>query len=355
MPVKAQLRSVAVHLLTPLLMCLGMGLAYLGAFHQPQPNHLQVAIVGTDPQAKVLAQSLKDSAGSALDVITVPDRDAAVDRIGRLDLAGAFVPDAQQPELVVNKAASEATEAAVETVFHEVTAQQNVPLRVTDLANLPAGDPTGQSLFFLMIMLSIGGYASVAVIGAAGAGLPMRIRALIGLATSFVVSVIAIAVAVPVYHIIDHDYLQIWALGWLYAAGILAIGIGLHTFLQRWTTLSLMGLFVMLNFTSAGGVYRPELLNGFFGSLHSFWNGAGFLEGARSLLYFGGTGFGGRLASLVVWLFVGLVVLAVAAAAERRGTGAHHHTGPAPAPKPLPDNAVSEAEAETEMAEAVGV
>lgn len=54
----------------------------------------------------------------------------------------------------------------------------------------------------------------------------------------------------------------------------------------------------MLNFTTSGGIYRPELQKGFFGSLHAFWNGAGFVEGACSLLYFdGGAAFAGRVAS----------------------------------------------------------
>ncbi|MEV6217480.1 hypothetical protein [Nocardia sp. NPDC051833] len=41
-----QLRHVAGHLLTPLLRCVGMAFAYLGAFHQPTPNHLELAVVG---------------------------------------------------------------------------------------------------------------------------------------------------------------------------------------------------------------------------------------------------------------------------------------------------------------------
>jgi len=41
------LRHVLTHLITPLLMCLGMGLAYMGAFVTPEPHHLPVAVVGS--------------------------------------------------------------------------------------------------------------------------------------------------------------------------------------------------------------------------------------------------------------------------------------------------------------------
>ncbi|PSR67463.1 hypothetical protein C8258_15765 [Nocardia sp. MDA0666] len=314
-----QLRHMAGHLLTPLLMCLGMGLAYLGAFHQPEPNHVQVAIVGDSPQVKVMAQTLKNRAGDALDVVTIADRADAVNRLQHRDLAGAFVPDAQSPEVLVAEANSDTTAMAVETMFGAVTAQQNLPLRTTDIAPTTSGDPTGQGLFFVLVALSIGAYGSVAAISVAGAGTRMAVRALTAVVTSFVVSVIGIVLAGPVFHVVDHDYASIWAMGWLYAAGILFIGIGLHPFLKRWTTLAMMVLFVMLNFTTSGGVYRPELQNGFFGALHSFWNGAGFVEGARSLLYFDGNGgLGGRIASLALWFAAGAVLVVVGGAYERR-------------------------------------
>ncbi|MFD7641802.1 hypothetical protein ACFV4P_14230 [Kitasatospora sp. NPDC059795] len=310
---------LAVHLLTPLLMCLGMALAYQGAFHQPEPHHLKVAVVGTTTPDQVLAQTLKDRAGDALDVTTLPDRQSAEQQLHSRDLVGAYVPDAEHPELLIAKANSDTSAMAAEAVFQTVAGHQGVPLTVTDVAPLAAGDPTGQGIFFLLVTISIGSYASVAVLGTAGAALGMRVRALAGLATSLVVSAIGIATAGPVFHVVDHHQVAVWALAWLYSAGIIAIGTGLHAFLKRWTTLTMMALFVMLNFTTSGGIYRPELQNGFFGALHGFWNGAGFVEGARSILYFdGGAGLGGRVLSLVLWLVAGLALLVAAGVHERR-------------------------------------
>ncbi|MBD0689076.1 hypothetical protein [Streptomyces sp. CBMA123] len=334
------LKHLAVHLLTPLLMCLGMALAYQGAFHQPEPHHLKVAVVGSGPQVQGLAQTIQGKAGDALDVRTVADRPAAERLLRDRDLVGAFVPDARNPELIVAKGNSDTSVVAATAVFTNVTDRQGVPLHVTDLTTPAKGDPTGQGLFFLLVALSIGSYASVAVIGAAGAGLSMRIRALVGVAVSLVVSVIGIATAGPLFHVVDHDYAAIWALGWLYSAGIVLIGIGLHSFLKKWTTLALMVLFVMLNFTSSGGIYRPELQNGFFGALHGFWTGAGYLEGARSIMYFdGGAGLGGHVLTLVVWLLLGGAALVAAALYEGRGRRAVERP----------------AEAEEEMEEAVAV
>ncbi|MFG2847965.1 hypothetical protein ACGF12_33070 [Kitasatospora sp. NPDC048296] len=339
---------LAVHLLTPLLMCLGMALAYQGAFHQPEPHHLKVAVVGTTAPNQVLAQTIKDKAGDALDVTTLPDRQSAEQQLRDRDLVGAYVPDVKHPQLLVAKANSDTSEVAAEAVFQTVAAHQGVPLTVTDVAPLAAGDPTGQGIFFLLVALSIGSYASVAVIGTAGAVLGMGTRALVGLVTSLVVSMIGMVTAGPVFHVVDHDRLAVWGLSWLYSAGIVAIGTGLHTFLKRWTTLTMMVLFVMLNFTTSGGIFRPDLQNGFFGALHAFWNGAGFVEGVRSILYFdSGAGLGGRVLSLALWFAAGLALLVVAGVHERR------RRVTAPAAEIRPDE-LTEDQLE-ELEEAVGV
>ncbi|MFJ7151451.1 hypothetical protein ACIQVT_25205 [Streptomyces sp. NPDC100445] len=311
------LRHVLTHLITPLLMCIGMGLAYMGAFVTPEPHHLPVAVVGTAPQTKVFAQTVKDTAGDGLDVRTVATRADAVRLLDSRDVTGAYVPSAKAPELLVASAASDMGATAVEKVFMPVAAERGLPLKVTDVAAPVADDPTGQGLFFLLVAVSIGSYASVAALGAAGAALAMRVRALLALGVSAVVGGIGALLAGPVFHLAHHDLAGVWGMAWLYSAGILLVGVGLHTFLKRWTTLAMMVLFVMLNFTSSGGLFRPELQNGFFGTLHAFWNGAGLVEGARSLLYFGGDGLARDLWTLAGWLLAGLLVTAVAGLYER--------------------------------------
>ncbi|MFE5590228.1 hypothetical protein [Streptomyces sp. NPDC056549] len=365
------LRHVLGHLLTPLLMCVGMGLAYLGAFHAPEPHDLRVDVVGSGPTTQVLAQTLQNKGAGALDVRTVPDRDTAVSALREQRSFGAYIPG-EKPELLVASGSSDTSAMAVEKVFTKVAAAQDAPLKVTDTAPTASGDPTGQGVFFLLVALSIGAYASVAVIGGAGAVLPMRIRALLAAGMSLVVSLIGTLFAGPVFHLVDHGLAGVWAMAWLYAAGILAVGVGLHTFLRRWTTLGVMVLFVMLNFTSSGGIYRPELQPGFFGALHAFWNGAGFVEGVRGHVYFGGHGLGRNVLVLALWLLAGaaLVVLAGLTEARRRktsaitaaaaepgtGTGSESRTrfgsesGPGPGPRPE-----SESDSEEEMEEAVAV
>ncbi|MEU9558555.1 hypothetical protein [Streptomyces fumanus] len=356
------LRHVLTHLITPLLMCLGMGLAYMGAFVTPEPHHLPVAVVGSGPGSKVLAQTVEDRAGAALDVRTVPTRAAAVELLKSRDITGAYVPGGRAPEVVVATAGSDMGALAVQKVFTPLAERQGVPLKVTDVAAPVGDDPTGQGLFFLLVAVSIGSYASVAALGAAGTALPMRVRALLTLGVSAVVGGIGALLAGPVFHLAHHSLGALFGMAWLYSAGILFLGVGLHTFLKRWTTLAMMVLFVMLNFTTSGGLYRPELQNGFFGSLHAFWNGAGFVEGLRALLYFDGDGLARALWTLAGWLVLGLAAVAVAAVRERAAAGPAAD-GKAEAQTEVQTEAQAEVraaeradeEAEEEAEEAVGV
>lgn len=349
------LRHVLTHLLTPLLMCLGMGLAYMGAFVQPEPHHLPVAVVGEGPRAMVFAQTVKNGAGDALDVRTLARRGEAVDELKDRRIAAAYVPSDTAPELIVATAASDTSATVAEEIFTPVAARQGAPLKVTDVVRTVDDDPTGQGLFFLLVAVSIGSYASVAVLGGAGAALRMRGRALLAVGVSGVVSAIGTLLAGPVFHLAHHGLAGVWGLSWLYSAGILFVGVGLHTFLKRWTTLTMMVLFVMLNFTSSGGLFRPELQNGFFGSLHAFWNGAGYVDGLRSLVYFGSDGLSRQVGTLVLWLLLGLVLTTAAGLFERRRAA----QGPIALPRPTEPRGAEkeeqERESEEEMEEAVGV
>jgi hypothetical protein len=85
----------------------------------------------------------------------------------------------------------------------------------------------------------------------------------------------------------------------------------------------------MLNFTSSGGIFRPELQPGFFGALHSFWNGAGFVEGVRSHVYFGGHAVGRNVLVLALWFVVGLAAMGAAGPAEARRRKAAVEAAPA--------------------------
>lgn len=100
---------------------------------------------------------------------------------------GAYLPG-RRPELLVASASSDTSDTVVEKVFTKVAAEHGHPLKVTDTAPTADGDPTGQGIFFLLVVPSIGSYAWIAVIGGAGAVLALRVSAALVIAAFLGVS-----------------------------------------------------------------------------------------------------------------------------------------------------------------------
>lgn len=304
-------KPLGLTMLIPFFLATVMGLAYLGAFHQPEPHHLPVAVVGHSAETLVFAQTLKNESGEALDVRTVPSTDAARALVESRQIYAAYAPQKASATLFVSSAASETTANIAQKVFLPIAYDQHLPLQVQDV--VPAGehDGTGQGLFFLLVALSIGGYASaIPISGHMGR---FRLPARFGLAAGAgaVVAMIGTVIAGPIYQIIDSGIWGSWLISWLYVSTIVLLGMGLHPLLKHWTTPVLTLLFVALNFTSSGGIFVPEVQPGLFAGLSTFWNGGAWLHAVQTLAYFPGQAIGMDLLKLVLWLVPGtlLVVL----------------------------------------------
>eukprot|EP01133_Synstelium_polycarpum_P026765 gene26765-32205_t len=70
-----------------------------------------------------------------------------------------------------------------------------------------------------------------------------------------------------------------------------------------------MLLMIFLNFPSAGAAFPADFLPGFWSGLSHFWIGAGAMDAARSIVYFGSTGIGHGLLILGGWLLLTVVLL----------------------------------------------
>ena len=303
--------DIGRHLLIPLFLATGMALAYLGAFHEPTPHELPTAVVGTSVEARVFAQKLNDGAHGALTVRTVATADDARRLIQEREISGAYQTVGDHAVLLVSPAASATTATAVTEAFAPIAYATGRPLQVQDVVSVGPSDRSGQGLFFLLVTLSIGGYTSAIAISAAAAHLRVSGRVGVAVVMTAVVAALGTLVAGPVYGIITAHHLAIWALAWLYCAGITLIGLGLHPIFKRWTTPLLTMLFVMLNFTSSGGVFQSALMPRFFSALHGFWNGAAWLEAASSRTYFDGADMGRPVLTLALWAAGGLGLIAL--------------------------------------------
>ena len=156
-------KVVLLVLLPALVLTLAFAFSYVGAFHDPTPHNVPLAVVGP---ATVAAQ-LDRLPGDPLDTrqaSSVPD---AVSQIDDRDVYGAY--DSTTNRLFVASAANRATAVALEATFNRISAAQQQPApRVTDVKPLPPKDPNGTAAFYAVIAWVFGGYIASTLIGLIG-------------------------------------------------------------------------------------------------------------------------------------------------------------------------------------------
>ncbi|MDD0858736.1 hypothetical protein NHF46_15330 [Arthrobacter alpinus] len=206
---------------------------------------------------------------------------------------------------MLSSAASETTANITQKVFMPVAFEQHLPFQVLDVNPVGSHDTTGQGLFFMLVALSIGGYASSVPLAGFMGRIRLRTRFALAALAAAVVATLVVVIAGPIYGVLQSHLGGTWLLSWVYVLAIVMLGMGLHPILRHWTTATLTLLFVALNFTSSGGIFAPEMQPGIFGALNSFWNGAAWHHGAQTLAYFPGQGVGTDILKLVLWLIPG--------------------------------------------------
>ncbi|MBV8218048.1 MAG: hypothetical protein JO325_06270, partial [Solirubrobacterales bacterium] len=139
-------KAVALVLLPATVLMLAFAFFYVGAFHDPTPHHVPIAVVG--PPA--VAAQLNRLPGAPLDARPVSSRADALSQIDNREVYGAYEPAANR--LFVASAANRATAVALEQTFNLIAAAQNRPaVQVTDVKPLPPKDPNGTAAFYAVV------------------------------------------------------------------------------------------------------------------------------------------------------------------------------------------------------------
>src|SRR6478736_3273106 len=99
-------KAVALVLIPALVLMLAFAFSYVGAFHDPTPHQVPVAVVGPP----VVAANLSDLPGDPLDARQASSRSDALSQIDDRDVYGAYV--AATHHLFVASAANRATAVA---------------------------------------------------------------------------------------------------------------------------------------------------------------------------------------------------------------------------------------------------
>ncbi|MFJ7156847.1 DUF3533 domain-containing protein [Streptomyces sp. NPDC101118] len=311
--------------------------SYIGAFHQPKPHEIKLAVV--TPAAQITDQAvqrLDALPGDPLDASAVENEATAVEQIKDREVDGALLidPRGNTDRLLVASGAGASLSQALQEVVQAVEAAQRRNLVTVDVAPAAKGDARGLSSFYLVVGWCVGGYLCAAILAiSAGARPANSARALIRLGALLLYAVVAgllgAVIAGPVLDALPGSLMALWGLGTLlvFAVGALTlalqglagvIGIGLAILIV-----------VVLGNPSAGGAYPWPLLPPFWRAIGPWFPPGAGTYAARSVAYFKGNDMTFSMLVLAGWAVLGAAVT-MACALLRKGGGQGPAGGTAP-------------------------
>jgi hypothetical protein len=298
-------KAVALVLLPAMVLMLAFAFFYVGAFHDPTPHQVPLAVAG--PPA-VTAQ-LNRLPNEPLDARQASSRADALAQIDDREVYGAY--DAAANRLFVASAANRATAVALEATFDRIAAVQGrPPARVVDVKPLPPRDPNGTAAFYAVIAWMFGGYIGATLIGLIGSPRSTstsRAAARIGALAGFGVvgGIVSVVVLRASFDVFSGHVVALCAIAALtiFASGAATAGIQAAAG-PAGTGLVIL-VFVILGNSASGGPFARPLLPGLWRTIGGVLPPGASVDLARSALFFDGARIVGPILVLALWAGLG--------------------------------------------------
>jgi hypothetical protein len=281
---------------------------YVGAFHEPTPHHVPLAVVG--PPA--VAVQLNRLPGDPLDARYVSSRADALSQIDDREVYGAY--ETATNRLFVASAANRATAIALEQTFNLVAAAQDRPaVHVTDVKPLPLKDPNGTAAFYAVIAWMFGGYIGATLIGLIGSPrsssrqrAAARVAALAGF--GIVAGIVSVVMLREFFGVFSGHVVALCAIGALtiFASGAATAGIQAAAG-PAGTGLVIL-VFVILGNSASGGPFARPLLPGLWRTIGGVLPPGASVDLTRSALFCGGARIAGPILVMVAWAVLGTLL-----------------------------------------------
>lgn len=292
--------------------------SYVSAFRDPQPHEIPVLVVGPAQQRTDAVDQIEDVVGDAIEPSEGESAQSARAALLERKAVAAIVLGTGGDELLIASGAGTSQAQAVTSVFQQMSHAQQRELTIADVAPLPDNDSHGVVPFYLVVVMTFGGYASVVVLvgllGTAARGRREVVRRLGIVAAFAVVSATAATSVVSLgFGAADGHLLALWGVAALLSFATGSVALVLQALLGTFGTAAVIILFVIFGNPAAGGAVNYGLLPGPMRELGPHLvNGAG-VDSMRSVIYLDGSGLGGPVLTLIVWAVVAVAVLAVQA------------------------------------------
>ncbi len=288
-----------------LVLMLAFAFSYVGAFHDPTPHAVPVAVVGPPP----VAEELDNLPGDPLDAQLTSSRSDALSQIDDREVYGAY--DAATNRLFVASAANAATALALTATFERVAVgRRRPPVDVTDVKPLPPKDPNGTAAFYAMIAWVFGGYIAATLVGLIGQPrsssrqrAAARVAALAGF--SILAGVLSVVMLRVCFGVFSGHVVALCAIAALTVFASAAATAGIQAAAGAAGTGLVILVFVILGNAASGGPFARPLLPGLWRTFGGLLPPGASVDLSRSALFFNGARVAGPILVLVAWAGVG--------------------------------------------------
>lgn len=304
--------AAAAGALTLMLTFVGV---FLAAFHDPRPNRVPVAVVGTTDRAHAVQAKVNGLGLGTVHVVAVDSPDEARAKVLSQGVQAAVVPGTRPPGVLVAQAASPIEEQTLELMFGKALG----PISVDDVRPLPAGDSKGLATVFAGFGLTVGGVAFGAALSVLGrrAPLPVLIGALGGLS---VLGGLGVAlIADPWIGALTGAFWQLAGVAALLVLAVAATMSGLGR-LAGPAGLAIGVLVVLVvGISSAGGPLGYLMLPDFYRTISQALPTGAAVTAIRHAVYFDTAHIAQPVLVLEAWALGGVLALAAGSALRSAG------------------------------------
>ncbi|WP_291522982.1 ABC transporter permease [Branchiibius sp. NY16-3462-2] len=290
--------------------------SYVGAFHEPKPKNVPVAVVAPTQQiGDQTVAKLNGIDGSPVKAHVVASEAAARQEIKDVDVSAAFVinPSGTQDTLLVAGGGGTSVVTSMEALFTQATATQQRTVKSVDVVPLQSGDGRGLSGFYLAIGWMVGGYLVASLLGVAKGtrahNLTRATARVLGLLPYAFLSGLGGALVVDQgLGAITGHFWALVGIGTLVSYAASSVTVAFQSFLGVLGIGVSVLLFVVLGNPSAGGAYQTDVLPTFWRVIGDWLPNGAATEAIRRVVYFDGAGVWPFLLTILVWAIAGIAL-----------------------------------------------
>jgi hypothetical protein len=285
---------------------------YSLALGDPVPHHIAAGLVGDPATHSRTVGSVQGVAGGGLVFHRYSSVAAARHAIDEQQVYAALDLTSSPPTLYVASAAG----ASVARVLEKVSTAQ-LAVRVVDAHPLPANDPSGLDIFYLMLVTTIIGFLTVFQVRGNAGGLGLRQWTLFVVGVAVCASLVLTLVDGPLLQRLDLPVLECWGILALHLVAVASFTSLMSILLGRWAILPTWLFFVVLGNSSSGGAVSPPLLPPLLAFVSQWLPSGATVTALRNAVYFGSYQHVRPIAVLGTWAAV--LFAAMLLVSHRRG------------------------------------